>query len=762
MFTKTVFSLLKSVLLVALLSCVCAPLVFAQCGGQISLSTDTLEWNGSQIGMPSQQTIVITNTGADQLCLFNVTSTCPALLASFNPVPIPPFGTSTITVDFIPQLDRWYSATIEIFTSDPNSPRDSVTVFARSCQTALAPGMPILWPPMSPYILQFAIPWDENQEGVEYALQVTKLPENETSFSSIDGNLELYPQWYTVLEWARDGSGAVVGLEASANYELKLLTRDCMGNMSVSVPAFIFMPPEIDEAPIEDFTVHTTTSGGPIELRWDPAVTDAFGTPLPFDGYFIMAGNHPDSIDTHYAVCSSSFITLPVSDSRKLFTVYPNTNGTYWGTSPFYTWPPDNAPLYGLNTVSLRDPANWSEWSSVVIQIDSMGWMVDLLSWAQDDLQRTSGITLAVDFDQYGIGPHMIVATVTDLHGVINTAYKFVNVVQRPYVDFDGSYDPGLRRFNLNATTVVTPVAYLDLWWPTSTVDERYGQFIQFESKAGEESLHIIKPVPILASKILNEENPWPVAQDPKYGVTVDVSAPANFKFVGPNYPASPCCVSVTAVPHKVGNLPAFRATCGAGNDQTRNKCEVVGSFDYVIELSWRQLQYDMSWNIVTRSTKSEVAGNCAGPANARTFQPIQGDKAVVTKNREERTVPPDPGFPFAGSAVDTLKKGSFKDMKSARNEPKTVQIAETKANVPNSEIGSSKISGKQNGQLLASRLVGNFYFKIVVVTACEGVCEKESYVQYDVFCCPTPAPCTAHETLAPALRDAEQNNPNP
>jgi len=755
MFTRYARKLLKSALLVTLIGVTYAPLVFAQCGGQISLSTDTLEWNGSQIGMPSQQTIEITNTGVDQLCLFNITSTCPALLASFNPIPIPPLGTSTITVDFVPQLDRWYSATIEIFSSDPNSLRDSVTVFARSCQTALAPGMPILWPPMSPYILQFAIPWDENQEGVEYALQVTKLPENETSFSSIDGSLELYPQWYTVLEWARDGSGAVVGLEASANYELKLLTRDCMGNMSVGVPAFIFMPQEIDEAPIEDFTVHTTTEGGPIELRWDPAVTDAFGTPLPFDGYFIMAGNHPDSIDTHYAVCSSNFITLPVSDSRKLFTVYPNTNGTYWGTSPFYTWPPDNAPLYGLNTVSLRDPANWSEWSSVVIQIDSMGWMVDLLSWAQDDLQRTSGITLAVDFDLYGIGPHMIVATVTDLHGVINTANKFVNVVQRPHADFIASYAPGPRLFNLSATNIITPVPYIDIWWPTSTVDERYGQFIQFESKAGEESLHIIKPVPILALKILNEEMPWPSADDPTYGVMVDVNAQGNHRVIGNAEPSYPCCVNISV---EVDATNPFATVCEMPH--SNSICRVKGSFHYEIEWKWTLVVLEATWKVETKSTSSTVDGHCKpGPNGTTIFEPIAGDKAVTTNHYQY--LPNSVAKPFSGADTDTLKYSKGKRQKPSKD-AKNKNFSKEVVSVKENEVGISKVNRGDDTKNLSTRLVGNYYFKITAVSACGTPCEEERYVQYDVYCCRSNGNCTTYEVLPPNLRSTEQDNPNP
>ncbi|MBL0063208.1 MAG: DUF1573 domain-containing protein [bacterium] len=586
MFTRYARSLLKSALFVTLIGLLHAPLVFAQCGGQISLSTDTLEWNGSQIGMPSQQTIVITNTGVDQLCLFNVTSTCPALLASFNPIPIPPLGTSTITVDFFPQLDRWYSATIEIFTSDPSSPRDSVTVFARSCQTALAPGMPILMPPMSSYMVYWAIPWDENKEGVDYALQVRKMPENEIYYCTIDGGLDFDYNWHTDLEWARNGIGAVGGLEPGGNYELTLLTRDCMGNMSVGVSAFIFMPQEIDEAPIEDFTVHATTAGGPVELRWDPAVTDIFGTPLPFDGYLVLEGSHPDSIDNYYASCSGNFNALPVEDGLKLFTVYPNTNGTYWGTNPFFTWPPDNAPLFGLNTVSLRDPANWSEWSSVLIQVDSMGWVVTLDSLGHEDLQRTGNITLTVDFDKYGLGPHTISAVVTDLHNVVTTAWKTVNVVERPRADFIASYAPGPRLFNLTATNVFTPAPYIDLWWPTSTVDERYGPSIQFESKEGEETLHVIKPIPILASKILNEELPWPLDIDSTYGVVVDVNAPGNFQVVGKDKKIFPCCVDVGA---NETEKDTFKVECVKVKQES--VCKISGNFQFTINWSWTLTQ---------------------------------------------------------------------------------------------------------------------------------------------------------------------------
>jgi hypothetical protein len=754
---RTILKLIGQALSALFLLTALATSVQAQCGGQITLSATSLEWSGTQVGFPVQQTVLITNTGLDQLCLFSVTSTSPAWLVSYDPLPIPPGGWTTMTVDFVPAFDRWYSGMIEIYSSDETSPRDSVSVLARACQPALAPGAPLTMPPMSPYMLYWAIPWDENPDGVEYAAQLRKLPDEEIFYCTLHGGLDLVPNWHTAIGWARDGEGAFVALEPSENYELTLLARDCMGNISVGVTVPVFMPTEIEEAPISDFTIHATTEGGPVELRWDPEVTDMIGNSLPFDGYYVLAGNHPDSIDQLYGESYENFLELPVSDAKKHFTVYGLTNGTYWGTNPFFIWPPDNAPLYGMNTVALRDPANWSEWSSVLIQIDSMGWMVDLLWMDHEDLQGASAITLDVDFDQYGIGPRTISATVTDLSGMITTAFKPVNVVQRPQADFTTVYDPILRIFSLGAINVVTPVPYTDIWWPISTVDERYGSFIQFESKAGEDSLHIVVPKPILASKILNEELPWPQPTDPTYGVIVDVNAPGNFQVVGNNNPAGPCCKEVT-IEYDDANTDAdscFVTCVASGQNEGSITCRAGCRFDFSILWEWNPQPLNTSWVILSKFTIQDIDGECVpGPGNTNVFVPAVGAKATRTKNFKEQGVE----HPYAGGTVDTLdSRKTVKPTKSAGVNAAGKPFGKTSArpadrnrSAPTGAAQHKKDSTLKNKKSMAVRLVGDCYFRIIAHDECPGAdCDDEYEVRWDIVCCPN---CDKIITRAPAV----------
>ncbi|MCL4305328.1 hypothetical protein KJZ99_05395 [bacterium] len=731
--------------------------VQAQCGGQITISATSLEWAATGVGVPVQQTVEIMNTGPDNLCIFNVTSTSPAWIVSWNPSPLPPGGVTSLLIDFFPFHDRDYFGTIEIFSSDENSPRDSIKVRGEACQAALPPGAPQIHSSGSPYMFYYSIPWDENPESVEYAIQVRKMPEGDTFYGDPDGGHSEVPV-FNLLSVRRGVSGranqvgAVGELEPSSFYEVRLLTRDCMGNVFEGPPMPVATQSEIHEAAIEELTINATSHGGPVELRWNPQVTDVNQVPLPFDGYFIFAGNHPDSIDQLYAESYDNSIELPAVDSKKLFTVYARTNGTHFGIAPFFFWPPDNAPLYGVNTVMLRDAANWDEWSSVQIQIDSMGFWVDLLSLGPDELPGREGVDIIVDFDQYGVGPRMIQANVTDIQGVVYSVIKMVNVLSRPYAEFSASYDPAMRTFTLLATNISTPVPLVDIWWPLSTVDERYGPAMQFESKLGEPQLHIVKPIPLFASKILNEEQPWPLESDATYGVKVDDNAPGNFQVIGSESPASPCCkdIEVAYFNANTGFDSCFVSCKASGQNPGSKTCRAGCRFYFNILWEWNPGVFNTSWAVHSKYTESHWDGTCAPGPDGPVFTAAEGDARTKTKDFKNQ-------HSYEGATTAVLnssntpkpqKQGTNDDGKAYGKTPAWTSDKNGKQAEPVSQ--HKKDTTLRNGRSMAVRLKGDYYFRVVATDECPSAdCDKEYRVNFDIVCCQD---CDTIVTTSPSV----------
>ncbi len=183
-------------------------------------------------------------------------------------------------------------------------------------------------------------------------------------------------------------------------------------------------------------------------------------------------------------------------------------------------------------------------------------------------------------------------------------------------------------------------------------MDERYGSFIQFESKAGADSLHIVVPKPILATKILNEELPWPLPTDPTYGVIVDVNAPGNFQVVGNNNPAGPCCKEVT-IEYDDANttVDSCFVTCEAsGQNEGSITCRAGCRFDFAILWEWNPQPLNTSWVILSKFTIQDIDGECEeGPGNTNVFIPAVGAKATRTKHFKEQGVE----HPYAGATGD-------------------------------------------------------------------------------------------------------------
>lgn len=742
------------ILLLGLSILVFANKAHAQCGGQMTLSATSLEWGGVQLGMPTQQSVEVFNPGPLDLCIENITTTNFAWFVSWDPVPIPAGGATTIFIDFTPNLARSYFGTIEIFSSDLDNPRDSIRVTAQACQPGLPPGEPVIDLVVSSSMFYYSLSDADAYSEQDYAIEVTDILHGNIYYGDQYGHLQFDPVFH------RHGSrgqnfwiGAVGDLAPNTPYSVRLLARNCTGDVMEGPSVLVHTPPEIHEAAIESLTVHASaTDAAVVELRWEAGVTDINNIPLPFDGYIIYSGNHPDSIDNLHAESYENYIELPAADSRKFFQVYGRTNGTYHGLAPRFLWPPENAQIYGMNTISICDPANWSEWQSIEVMVDSMGFWVTLLSLGPDELPEPHGIDLLVDFDALGLGFRMMMANVTDVNGVIHSVMRHVNVVSRPRADFTASYDPIVRTFTLFAQNINTPAPLFDIWWPISTVDERYGPAMQFESKLGEPDLHIVKPIPIMPSFILNEEQPWPLEDDFAYGVKVNDDVPDNFQVVDDETPATPCCIGIE-INYFDSNLPqdSCFVTCEPSRTNNGSKtCRAGCRFNFKILWEWNPGTYNSSWEVHSKYTESHWDGTCEpGPGGDNVFTPAVGAAHTKTKDFKNQ-------HGYAGATTGVLNSGDAKPLKSGVN-------ADGKP-FGSTPAWSSDKNGKQaepvaqhkkdtalkNGKSMAVRIKGDYYFRVIAIDECPGAdCDEEYNVHFDVVCCED---CDTLITTAPAV----------
>jgi hypothetical protein len=121
------------------------------------------------------------------------------------------------------------------------------------------------------------------------------------------------------------------------------------------------------------------------------------------------------------------------------------------------------------------------------------------------------------------------------------------------FATFTGSYDPTFHTFHAETTGVQNlPSLIADIYWPISTVGERYGGQVAWEWKTTMDSLNVTKPFVIPVGKILGD-NPWWFVTTTENAALVPMSIPViPFPMLGM------CCVlvSVSDVGPPVGGYP--------------------------------------------------------------------------------------------------------------------------------------------------------------------------------------------------------------
>ncbi len=473
-----------------------------QCAGTIQIAPQTMQFPPTYVGALSQLVVAVTNNGTQNLCVDSVRTNGQIWSVSPSSFQIPPSASQPVTVTFAPTFAHDFLGTVEIFSSDPVRPRDSVLVSGAGCRPVTNPPAPILMTAASPTDVYFRMPWIAGSASIEYAIEFSSDGFGSSEFVRWPYGVSMDPDYATASQWGIGGGGTISGLTPGTVYSVRLRARDCTGTEVISSAASIQTEPTI-EMEFVPLTLHSVSSAL-VELNWDTIPRDTSGRPLSNDGWEVLLGSNPDNVDSVVAVTNTSPFVIPTEGITKaFFAVEPRVSAFYDPPRPFISWPPDGATLAGRHAIVIHDLLHLAEWDSFRIEADSMGWPV-LLGSNLDNPQDATGFRgCEYDFSALGDGSHLVTASLVDRQGRTWVSNINVNVVQEPYATYDAVWNPARGIFVMQTQGVTSPSPIADFLWLSSHVNERYGSETTIEWYPDFDSLTIVKVIPQLASDLV-------------------------------------------------------------------------------------------------------------------------------------------------------------------------------------------------------------------------------------------------------------------
>lgn len=483
---------------------------FVPCQGTAQVNTTGISFPPTNVGTTSNQTLLVTNTGTGNLCVSNVTTTGHIWTVSPTTFTLSSGQQQPVTVTFLPTFEHDFSGMIEIVSSDGAHPRDSVRVSGTGCKTAIAPPPPILRNAGSPSAAYFSMPWDQNGQKTEYAVEVSQ--NNFGTSWYLDVHPGTYPtkQYHQAGVWGTQGSGYMGGLLPNTAYQVRLWTRDCTGREVNGPAASITTATDIVMRDTTKLVISVVNSDT-VQLNWNSALVDVNNLPVKNEGFAVYRGPRADSINEFLGQTSTGFMRVPTgTNTRAFFRVEPVLYDAYTGPKPFISWPPDGAHLTGNMFVDIQDLIHSDEWTSFTVTIDSANTQALVGSSLKNPWSYGGRESASTDFGRFPSGPHVITASV--LYGNNQTVSDSIHVVIEPRTDatFTGSYDESHHMFSADTAGVQNlPNDVTDILWPISTVGERFGPHINFEWKPTFDSLNLLKPFIQRDSKVLSTDALW-------------------------------------------------------------------------------------------------------------------------------------------------------------------------------------------------------------------------------------------------------------
>ncbi|MBI5058604.1 hypothetical protein HZB60_02345 [candidate division KSB1 bacterium] len=597
-----------------------APFVFqltgpppAPCTGTLSIPVDQTVFPPTVLGITSHQVLMIENTGASDLCITEIRTNGSVWTVTPDSITLPASSQLGLDIAFTPAFAHDYLGTIELVTSDPANPLDSILVEGTGCRGVVQPGPPLLLDAYSPNAVYFRPPWVQANPDQEYAIEVWS-PADPLEYANHPRGLADNPVWATSAQWGIGSAGVIEGLAPETDYQFRLIARDCTGQQLTSAPAYYTTGPEIVIAnpDLVIKAVDDTTA----TLYWNPC-RDTSGVVVTNYGYLLYSSDHPDSteIPIEFVPLHLTSVNVQVGTPWKFYTIEPHSQNSWYGPRPFISWPPDGCTLAGEQDIILKDALHYTvEWDSFRIESDSAGFPVLLGSSWINNTDLLGELGTRVDFNDLGNGPHVITATVVDDSGYSHLSSVLVNVVDAPYATFTATYDPGPRQFRVTEAATVIPAGFAQTGtlWLCSHVGERYGPAITLNWEPAFDSLMIVKPLPQVNDGLLYEPNYWFRAADENGGLQPrSEQTPVTLTHI------RCCCVELTlkTAGQADGSYSGFSGVLGAVvNCSARsNTFEVGFGFETKrkLRLEYSETPGECTWGQDAKGTRYFDTGVC-------------------------------------------------------------------------------------------------------------------------------------------------------
>lgn len=617
------------------------------CNGAIQLNSSLLSFPPTYVGSQSQLSLTIINGGAGNLCVDSITTTGHIWSAPASSFTLSTGQQRVIDVTFLPTFEHDFTGTVEIYSSDPTHPRDSVSVTGTGCRPALSPLPPHLYGAASPNDLYFSIPWDQNGESIEYTIEFSSDNFLSSQYVELPFGSTESPDYQPAAAWGHYGRGLISDLQPATAYSVRLRSRDCTGYEVIGASSSLATR---DSVIMNPFTITIrNVNDSTVELNWDSTMTDSAGNSLANRSFSVFVGSRPDSIEEFLGQTTGGSFLIPIAAAQKrFFVVEPQLTGVYAGPRPFISWPPDGAVMSGRNTVVIQDLLHASEWDSFRIEIDSASTIALLGSQHDNTSDLTSRRELTAGFQRFAAGPHVITATVVDHQGVTYRDSVHVTLVPRPYVTFAAVYDSVRQIFTCDTTDaagITGDVA--EILWTIERTDERYGGEVFFPPQPPDSFL-LVKPELVLEDKVLDESGKWFEDRPGEMGgVTQQTENPGH-----PTTTIVCCCTDITLsttgtsegeYKHKKNWRLEPIVRCAGG------QYEVGFAFEWTLHL-WFVAEMQLTWcqwGQDAKGTRVTTVGKCTGPGDS-TFV---AREAPVTVFKMDTTQHPPVPYPFEGAS---------------------------------------------------------------------------------------------------------------
>ncbi len=461
------------------------------CSGTLQLSATDLSYAPIHVGASSSQQVTVTNaSGSSDLCVNRIRTNGSIWTVTPDSFLLAPGSQQIIQITFAPTFAHDFLGTVEIFTSDPSLPLDSILLEGTACLEVVTPPQPVLRDANAPGAAYFEPPYHPDNSDQEYAIEMV----GSGQWVNYPAGVSDVPVWALSHEWGIESGCCLSGLAPGMPFQIRFHARDCTGQQATGPIAIGMSPPEIV---LDDFDLTVKVlNDSTLQLSWNGMCPDTGGAPVANHGWRVLrSGNAQDSL-THWLTLDplDSAYTFSYQQDREFYAIEPIPLDHWLGPRPFISWPPAGARVAGWQEIILKDALHKSEWDSFRIEADSNGTSILLGSSDGNTTSLMQQFGTFSNLSRLGSGARIITASIVDHSGDTYAPAVTVYPVEMPYANFTATYDSLDQIFTLTETGTVIPggSAQVSTLWRFSHVGERYGPVVRVPWSPDFDSLMIV------------------------------------------------------------------------------------------------------------------------------------------------------------------------------------------------------------------------------------------------------------------------------